>query len=196
MVVCDALLVDGSCDVAGFVGEAAGGSRTVMGLPVFASLDDLHDAANLAFVAAVGDNYNRQREFERARARGLRPRNAVHPSAVVSPRCELGAGVMVIAGVVVNVAARIEDNVILNTGCSVDHHCRIGAHAHIAPGARLAGNVAVGTLTLVGAGAVILPGVTVGARCVVAAGAVVTRDVPDGCTAVGMPARIAGEATA
>jgi sugar O-acyltransferase (sialic acid O-acetyltransferase NeuD family) len=195
MVVCDALLLAGWPDVIGFVGES-GGSGTVMGLRVFSSLDEVQDAKELAFVAAVGDNPNRRREFERARARGLRPVNAVHPSAVLSPRCELGAGVMVIAGAIVNVAAQIEDNVILNTGCSVDHHCRIGAHAHIAPGVRLAGNVAIGALTLVGAGAVVLPGVSIGERCVIGAGAVVTRDVPDGCTAIGLPARIIGEATA
>ena len=41
----------------------------------------------------------------------------------------------------------------------------------------------------VGTGAVILPGVTVGVEAVVGAGAVVTRDVPDGATVVGNPAR-------
>lgn len=42
----------------------------------------------------------------------------------------------------------------------------------------------------VGAGAVILPGVRIGRRAVVGAGAVVTKDVPDGATVVGNPARI------
>jgi len=41
----------------------------------------------------------------------------------------------------------------------------------------------------VGTGAVILPGVTIGVEAVVGAGAVVTRDVPDGATVVGNPAR-------
>ncbi len=40
-----------------------------------------------------------------------------------------------------------------------------------------------------GTGAVILPGVTIGAGAIVGAGAVVTRDVPDGVTVVGNPAR-------
>ena len=42
----------------------------------------------------------------------------------------------------------------------------------------------------VGAGAVLLPGIRVGARAMVGAGAVVIRDVPDGATVVGNPARI------
>lgn len=42
----------------------------------------------------------------------------------------------------------------------------------------------------IGAGAVILPGLRIGRRAIVGAGAVVTKDVPDGATVVGNPARI------
>ena len=79
---------------------------------------------------------------------------------------------------------------ILNTGCSIDHHNVIGDHAHIAPGARLGGNVTVGQGALIGIGAVVLPGVRIGAWSIVGAGAVVTRDLPDGVVAVGSPARM------
>jgi acetyltransferase-like isoleucine patch superfamily enzyme len=44
----------------------------------------------------------------------------------------------------------------------------------------------------VGTGAVILPGLTIGVEAIVGAGAVVTRDVPDGTTVVGNPARQIG----
>jgi UDP-2-acetamido-3-amino-2,3-dideoxy-glucuronate N-acetyltransferase len=43
-----------------------------------------------------------------------------------------------------------------------------------------------------GTGAIILPGVTIGVGATVGAGAVVTRDVPDGATVVGNPARLLG----
>ncbi len=44
-----------------------------------------------------------------------------------------------------------------------------------------------------GTGSVILPGLTIGVEAIVGAGAVVTRDVPDGVTVVGNPARQVGE---
>jgi acetyltransferase-like isoleucine patch superfamily enzyme len=42
----------------------------------------------------------------------------------------------------------------------------------------------------IGSGAVILCGVTIGEGAMVGAGAVVTRDVPDGATVAGVPARL------
>lgn len=42
----------------------------------------------------------------------------------------------------------------------------------------------------IGSGAVILAGVEIGERAMIGAGAVVTRDVPEGATVVGNPARI------
>ena len=44
----------------------------------------------------------------------------------------------------------------------------------------------------IGIGAIVLKGVRIGRSARVAAGAVVTRDVPDGATVAGNPARIAG----
>ena len=54
--------------------------------------------------------------------------------------------------------------------------------------------VEIGSDVWVGGGAIILPGVRIGSRAVIGAGSVVTRDIPDGCTAAGNPARIVREA--
>ena len=48
----------------------------------------------------------------------------------------------------------------------------------------------IGSGTLVGSGATIIQGVKIGNNAIVAAGAVVIRDVPDGATVMGVPAKV------
>jgi len=94
------------------------------------------------------------------------------------------------AGTVINAASVIEDLVIVNTGATIDHDCRIGCGVHIAPQCALAGNVTVGEGAFLGTGAKAIPGVQIGRRATVGAGAVVIRNIPDGAVAVGVPARV------
>lgn len=95
----------------------------------------------------------------------------------------LGVGSLVVAGAVVNVGTRIGRSAIVNTGCSIDHDGQLGERCQIGPGARPVGAVRCGDDVVVGAGAVVIPGVMIGV------GAVVLRDVAEGATMVGNPAR-------
>jgi acetyltransferase-like isoleucine patch superfamily enzyme len=97
---------------------------------------------------------------------------------------------MVCAGAIVNPGSTIGANVILNTGCTVDHHNRIGDHSHIAPGVHLGGDVEVGEGALIGIGATVMPQRRVGCRSVVSAGALIHSDVGDEVVAAGVPARV------
>jgi sugar O-acyltransferase (sialic acid O-acetyltransferase NeuD family) len=107
----------------------------------------------------------------------------------VSPSATIGAGCAIGAGAVVNARAVLHAGTIVNTRSVVEHDCTVGPYAHIAPGAILCGSVRVGEGAQVSAGAVVIPGRIIGARSMVGAGAVVVRDVPEGATAVGVPAR-------
>lgn len=116
----------------------------------------------------------------------------VHPTTTVSRTASVGPGVFISAGAIIQGRTTIGPHAIINTGAIIEHDCIVGENSHIAPRATLLGEVRVGAHTLIGAGAVILPGMHVGSHAVVGAGAVVTRDVPDGSTVVGVPAKRAG----
>ncbi len=194
-VCLDALRDDPRIEVAGCV-SADGLGIDHLDTPVIGR-DDPGIAASVgathAFVA-IGDNEVRRRVTERCVAAGLSIVIARAGSAVVSPSARLGAGTLLAPGAVVNAATEIGEGVIVNTNATIDHDCRIGAFAHVAPAVALAGGVVVGAGALVGIGARVLPGVCVGEGAVVGAGAVVIADVEPFTTVVGVPARPAGKA--
>jgi len=112
----------------------------------------------------------------------------IHPSACVSPRANLGAGIAVMANAVVNAFASLGDGCVVNTGAIVEHDCCIGDFVHIAPGAIVLGAVTVGNGTWIGAGSTVRQGETIGKNAMVGAGSVVVKPVADGLTVVGCPA--------
>lgn len=138
---------------------------------------------------AIGRSQTRLRVLQELAAQGATVAVVIHPAAVVSPGVSIGAGSLVVAGAVVNVDARIGRGCIVNTRASVDHDCALGDGVHVCPGATLAGTVTVGPGAWIGAGSTVREGITIGVDAFVAAGAVVVRDVPDGVTVAGIPAR-------
>lgn len=71
--------------------------------------------------------------------------------------------------------------------CVIDHQAVVLTH-DMTRGVYL--DTHIGENTLIGPRAIILPGITVGRDCIVLAGAVVNRDVADGTTVGGNPARL------
>jgi len=183
-VVVDAALAAGH-EVVGIVGEARG-RADLLGVAILESAEGI-DAE--AFIIAVGDNRARAELFAEYSATGMRPASVVHPSAIIADGVEIGGGTFIAAGVVVNVDARIGEDVILNTSCTVDHDCVIGDHAHIGPTSGVCGGVEIGAGALVGVGCSIIPTRSVGEWAVIGAGSAVVRDVPANATYAGVPAR-------
>lgn len=142
------------------------------------------------YFVAVGNNQIRKRIYENLSQEIGTPINAIHANAVVSSSVKLGNGVMICPNSVINTFAKIGDGVICNTACIIEHECTIGDYAHIAPGSTLAGNVTIGAYSFIGANSVVKQGVKIGKDVTVGAGCVVIKDIPDGVTVVGNPAKI------
>lgn len=190
-VVADAAAANPDWTEIAFVDDGVPVSTTVAAWPVVGRISDLGSLASRfdACIPALGDSRLRLAHLEAARAARFRVPVIVHPRACVSPRAQLGEGTVVFAGAVINVGAVIGQSCIVNTGASVDHDCRLDDGVHVCPGGRLAGHVTIGKRTWFGIGAVAKQYVRIGSDVTVGAGAVCIRDIPDGATVFGVPAR-------
>jgi sugar O-acyltransferase (sialic acid O-acetyltransferase NeuD family) len=158
--------------------------------PFSAALDPQISQQFPVALVAIGNAAVRLQWLTRLAAAGYELPVVIHPTAWVSPSAELGAGSVVFAQAAIQAQAVIGIGAILNTGCSVDHDAQLGDGVHICPGARLAGEVQMGDRSWIGIGASVMQQIRIGADVTVGAGAAVLRDLPDGVTAVGVPARV------
>jgi sugar O-acyltransferase (sialic acid O-acetyltransferase NeuD family) len=160
--------------------------------PVIGKGDDLSllADANSVFFVAIGNNQTRAKLMTAINNVAGEITTLIHPSAVISPYVTIGAGTLVCANVVINIASNIGQGCIINTSTSVDHDCEIDDFVHLAPGTKLAGTIHIGEYSFVGIGGVIIPSLAIGKHCILGAGSTLLEDLPDYSLAVGSPAKI------
>lgn len=106
----------------------------------------------------------------------------IHETARINALVSVDAGTMR--------ATRVGPRSWLMKHVHLGHDAIVGEDCEIAPGAVLCGHVELGDRVKVGVNATILPYRTVGDDVTIGSGAVVTKDLPDGVTVVGNPARV------
>ena len=189
-VVMDALLSSG-CAISGCYDDNPSlfGSEPVPGVRVLGetSLLERDWKKGDRVIVAVGDNAVRRHLSLRWKVEyGV----AMAPSVILGKGVRIGHGTMILPSATINIDTLIGHHSILNTSCSIDHDCRIGDYAHVAPGCHLGGDVTIGEGSFLGVGTSVIPGVRIGRWSIVGIGAAVTKDLPDNCTAVGVPAKV------
>jgi serine O-acetyltransferase len=104
--------------------------------------------------------------------------NASTTHTIIGRNADIGPGFVILhsLGVVINT------NVTAGRNLVVYHGVTVGAEKNLSP--------VLGDNVLIGAGAKIIGPVRVGSDVKIGANAVVTKDLPNGATAVGIPARI------
>ena len=164
--------------------------KNIFQIPILGKIEKAKEYENGRFIVAIGDNEIRTKIVKNLGFSDDKFYTVVHPSAVIGKNVEIGAGTMVLGGVVINTGTSIGRHCIINTSASIDHHNKISDFVHIAPGTHTGGNVTIGEGALIGIGASIIPGVKIGKRSVIGTGTVVIKDVPDYATVVGNPGKI------
>ncbi len=141
------------------------------------------------FNIAVASSTLRERVAGQLLAPDCSPANLVAKNATYHRLDDVGPGAILSVNTTVSPNVKIGKFFHLNYLSYVAHDCMVGDFVTFAPNVCLNGNCQVGDHSYLGTGAIVLPKVKIGARVTIGAGAVVNRDVPDGETWVGVPAR-------
>ena len=195
-VVMDVIEKEGKYNIFGLIDSYKPVGGKVFGYKILGTEDTLveliKDGEVVGGVITIGDNWMRYKMAEKIKS--ILPEfnfiTAVHPSANTARNVKIGAGSVVMAGVVVNSDSNIGEFCILNTRSSLDHDCVMGDFSSLAPGATTGGKVSIGAFSAISLGANIIHGVNIGEQTVLGAGAVALVDIPDHCVAYGVPAKV------
>mgnify|MGYP001571349573 CR=1 FL=1 len=191
-VLIDAILSFGQYRIAGILDERIQKGERILGFPVIGTDELLCRLKNVCLAIGIGTvkaSNKRKIIYDKYNRRGFKFPAIIHGKAYVSKGVKLGDGAQLMAGAIVNPGAWIGENTIINTAAIVEHDCMIAAHCHISVNTVLGGRVSVGESSHIGLGARVLQGIKIGSKVTVGAGAVVTKDVRDGKTVIGVPAR-------
>lgn len=147
-----------------------------------------------SFVISIADPALRLRKTEQVLSDGFSLFSVKVATAIIGENVVLGEGSVMSDFAIITSDARIGMGFQCNIYSYIAHDCVVGDFVTLAPRVAVNGRVELGDRVYIGTGATILPGedgnsVRIGARAVVGAHALVTRDVPEGATVVGVPAK-------
>ena len=165
---------------------------TYYDLPVLGTIADAGKFPEAFFINAVGSTRTASQKPELISRTGVpheRFAILIHPTAFISPTARIGVGSVIAQQCVVMSNSEIGKHVKTLPLSTVSYGCNIGDFSTIAGGAVLASDVRVGTCSYIGANASIRERISIGTNAVVGMGSAVVKNVPNGVTVVGVPAR-------
>jgi sugar O-acyltransferase (sialic acid O-acetyltransferase NeuD family) len=166
---------------------------TLFDLPVvpFEDIESLYPPDRYKMHIAVGYfrlNKLRAERYHQAKAMGYQLISYVSSKATAWPGSVIGENCFIDAYSIVSPSAKIGNNVLVGTRCTVPHCTTIKDHCYLSGGVGLSGFVTVEPYGYIGTGAIIRNNVTIARECVIGAGAVILEDTEERGVYMGKPA--------
>jgi len=190
-IICDMNMDKKEWNLLGFIDETTGKIGSVINdTPVLGSFDwfENNSNCNLYTVCAIGNPKDKYKLVKKADAFHVSFTNLIHPNANISKFVEMGTGNIICYNTFISVNTKIGNHISINPGCGIGHDTAIEDYSTLYWNITLSGNVKIRVGCEIGSKAVVIPKKAVGNWSVIGAGAVVVKDIPDNCTAVGVPA--------
>jgi len=153
------------------------------------SVDDYFPTEDEWVIPALGDSGTREIYVRKLEEKGARFETLIHPSAIVGAHVEIGKGCVITQLCVLTADIKIGNFVNIGVRTTLSHGNKIGDFATMAGHCCIAGEVSIGCKTFVGCSVTVVPRKQIGDNAYLCAGSVVIRNVKDGVTVLGNPAR-------
>ena len=164
--------------------------------PVLGGFDDVnHLPKDTCFVSGIGNPQDRMYECLRAEERGWTAATLVYPGVVIAKNVEIGPGTVIGAGCILAPYARIGRHCALNLNVVIGHNTLLGDFSVLSPGVCITGNAVLEERVFVGTNATVYLGRRLGAGSSLAANSFLLTDLPQGQSAIGVPAKVFARAT-
>ena len=164
------------------------------GYPVLgrAALRERPDALVLAVPGGPASYRSRRQIIDGLGIEEHRFASVIHPTVRLSPLANLGHNVLIMAGVVITSNAVIGNHVCVLPNTVIHHDAFIGAWSLVGSNVTIAGSTVIEESCYIGSGSSIMNGLRVGRGALVGLGSNVIRNVAEGSTVAGNPARQLG----
>lgn len=162
------------------------GTRTIH----FVSCKEYMENEKAEFIIAAGEPKVRELLFNKVKLEGYSFATLIDETAIIAETAQIAEGCIINAHAIVSSEVIIKENCMVMFQTIIGHHAVIESNCVICPKATVGGHSKVGELSFLGLASSMMQRVNIGKNTIVGMGSMVFKDVDDGVTVVGNPARV------
>lgn len=158
--------------------------------PIIDTIEDYEPQQGDLFICAIGNPTIKKHCVEVLLKKRATFTTLIHKEAHISMNTQIGIGCIICRDAILSCDVSVGDFVTFQSYATIGHDAKIGNFCQFNSFSFMGGGAEVGNNTTMNVGAILHPYKKIGNNCVVGAGSVVIKNIKDGNTVYGNPAKI------